>query len=158
MSLIAPLPASPLYRLDLAYETLAAYDEDARVELGGGGVFVRSETPPPEGSRFVLQLMQPETRINDILQVDSSPFNEEQVDFYDVVEQELVDSRAIEVDASPVLRDFNQDGCTDILWFTPERLNSRLWSSNCQGNFLSSFVQPPLGAYPLGYGLGHGRD
>ena len=32
--------------------------------------------------RFVVSLILPEARINDILQVDESPFNEEQVDFY----------------------------------------------------------------------------
>lgn len=32
--------------------------------------------------RFVMPLILPEAHINDILQVDDSPFNEEQVDFY----------------------------------------------------------------------------
>jgi hypothetical protein len=61
------------------------------------------------------------------------------------------------VDASPVLRDFDADGCTDILWFAPHQPTSSLWHSNCDTTFRETFVQHPTGAYPLGYGLGQGR-
>lgn len=61
------------------------------------------------------------------------------------------------VDASPILRDFDTDGCTDILWFAPHLPVSQLWHSNCDTTFRQSLVQHPAGAYPLGYGLGHGR-
>lgn len=63
------------------------------------------------------------------------------------------------VDASPILRDFNHDGCTDILWFSPHLASSPLWTARCNGtkSFSVAFVTHPDSVYPLGFGLGHGR-
>lgn len=80
------------------------------------------------------------------------------VQFYDVANgSPLAAAQAMAHDAAPVLRDFDSDGCTDILWFTPHLNTSRVWQSNCDTTFTESLVEHPEQAYPLGYGLGHGR-
>src|SRR5690606_25663902 len=65
----------------------------------------------------------------------------------------------IGVDASPLLRDFNRDGCTDILWFSPHLPSSPLWTARCDGtkSFSVTLFPHPDSVYPLGFGLGHGR-
>ncbi|PRQ02113.1 hypothetical protein ENSA5_25720 [Enhygromyxa salina] len=80
-----------------------------------------------------------------------------EVQFYDVSSQTMTPAQAIFDDASPILRDFDRNGCTDILWFTPHTDASLIWQSQCDGTFRVDSVVPPSGAYPLGYGPGHGR-
>ncbi|MFO7565015.1 MAG: hypothetical protein R6X02_20385 [Enhygromyxa sp.] len=79
------------------------------------------------------------------------------VQFYDAITGAATTPRLIQRDASPVLRDFDGDGCTDILWFSPHLASSLLWHSLCNGAFVESSVIHPDSAYPLGFGLGHGR-
>ena len=79
------------------------------------------------------------------------------VQFIDAISGVVLATLDQSADASPILRDFDADGCTDILWFTPHLSLSQLWHSNCDTTFLESVVQHPAEAYPLGYGLGHGR-
>jgi hypothetical protein len=62
--------------------------------------------------------------------------------------------QAMEVDAAPVVRDLNGDGCSDILWFAPHLTMSRC---NVGSTFLKTAIETPTDVYPLGYGLGHGR-
>lgn len=79
------------------------------------------------------------------------------VQFIDVASGMLRATVPQPIDASPILRDFDGDGCTDILWFAPHQAMSQLWHSNCDTTFRTTAVQHPTDAYPLGYGLGHGR-
>jgi len=80
------------------------------------------------------------------------------VDFFDVPSGVVMSSHVVSEDSAPILRDFDGDGCTDILWFTPHLPTSQLWQSQCNNSsFLQTAVSPPAGSYPLGYGLGHGR-
>jgi hypothetical protein len=81
------------------------------------------------------------------------------VRFYDALTGVPSAPQVVGVDASPVLRDFNNDGCTDILWFSPQLTTSPLWQSRCSGagTFVVTSVMHPDSAYPLGFGLGHGR-
>ncbi len=61
-------------------------------------------------------------------------------------------------DFSAVVGDFNGDSCDDILWFAPHAMTSRVWRSDCDGNF--DEVEPvahPASAYPVGYGVGYMR-
>jgi hypothetical protein len=71
------------------------------------------------------------------------------------IARDVVDGAAGHGDYSPFARDFNHDGCTDILWFAPHEGLSPVWRADCNGNFI---VEPgvlhPTGAYPVGYGLG----
>jgi hypothetical protein len=80
------------------------------------------------------------------------------VEFLNVPSGLVVSSHTVSEDAAPILRDFDGDGCTDILWFTPHLPTSQLWQSQCDSSsFLQTTVTPPVDSYPLGYGLGHGR-
>lgn len=81
------------------------------------------------------------------------------VRFYDATTGVPSTPLAVGVDASPVLRDFDGDGCTDILWFAPHASSSLLWRSRCNdtATFVMTAVEHPDSAYPLGFGLGHGR-
>lgn len=79
------------------------------------------------------------------------------VQLFDASFQSPIATLPITVDASPVLRDFDADGCTDILWFAPHLTTSLLWRSHCDGGFTETSLEHPPEAYPLGFGLGSGR-
>lgn len=83
----------------------------------------------------------------------------ETVQFIDVANGVPGPLQAIRADAAPILRDLNGDRCSDILWFAPHLGMSELWLSRCDigATFLKTVVETPTDAYPLGYGLGHGR-
>lgn len=62
-------------------------------------------------------------------------------------------------DYSPYVGDFNGDRCDDILWFAPHQTESSVWRSVCSDDTFdpSLTVTHPEGAYPVGFGIGHGR-
>ena len=94
------------------------------------------------GSRDSLLVYRPQSAEVELLAVPSA---------------ELIASHEISGDRSPLVRDFDGDGCGDLLWFAPTQSTSELWRGDCFGGFVRSSVEHPLDAYPLGYGLGHGR-
>jgi hypothetical protein len=73
-------------------------------------------------------------------------------------ENETYTSRVLSThrDYSPYVADFDDDGCSDILWYKPDdpNLESPLW--RCLPNDRDFACEPPLttpaGAYPIGFG------
>ncbi|WP_165703878.1 FG-GAP repeat domain-containing protein, partial [Enhygromyxa salina] len=73
-------------------------------------------------------------------------------------EDETYTSRVLSThrDYSPYVADFDDDGCSDILWYKPDdpNLESPLW--RCLPNDLDFACEPPLttpaGTYPVGFG------
>jgi hypothetical protein len=78
---------------------------------------------------------------------------------------EIVNVQGVSGDYAPFARDFNGDGCTDILWFAPHQATSPVWRAHCDlsqtpgfyGFFEDGQVTHPPDAYPVGYGLLNAR-
>ncbi len=76
--------------------------------------------------------------------------------YFDEVGGHQAEAFTIHRDYSPYVADFDQDGCTDILWYRPdEPLNeSPLWRCVPGERDFSCDppVTPPDEGYPIGYG------
>ena len=65
-------------------------------------------------------------------------------------------TRTVNGDYTPIAGHFNNDNCTDVLWYDPTTDELLVWRSNCDGSFTAQASHAvPSRSYPVGYGIGY---